>query len=259
MNSSQRSKIIRIGLVIAIVAGFGVGGLNGWKVREKILRLQSSLAEQTSGRQKAATELVVKKQELEATSAALAQTKVTLQATTQERDLALATTAEQQKRADRLAKDLAASRAEAEKAQTELARYRAAEMEPEQIIRVAEVIRKLRKDLETAEGKHKILNAKVADLTVRLRGESFTVELPAELDTKVLAFDPKWQFVVLDAGENQGVLEDGELLVNRDGKLVAKVVVSRVEKDRCVATIMPGWKLGEIAEGDRAIAAHPKS
>jgi hypothetical protein len=55
------------------------------------------------------------------------------------------------------------------------------------------------------------------------------------------------------------VLQDGELLVSRNGDLVAKVVVTRVEKDRCVATIKPGWRLGEIVEGDHAIPAHPKS
>lgn len=67
--------------------------------------------------------------------------------------------------------------------------------------------------------------------------------------------DPKWDFVILNVGENQGVLERGDLLVNRDGKLVAKVRVLRVEKDRCIANLVPGWKLGEVAEGDSAIPA----
>jgi hypothetical protein len=64
---------------------------------------------------------------------------------------------------------------------------------------------------------------------------------------------------VLDIGENQGVLEDGELLVSRDGKLVAKVVVRTIEKDRCIANIIPGWKLGEVIEGDQVSPAHPAS
>src|SRR6266850_489176 len=71
--------------------------------------------------------------------------------------------------------------------------------------------------------------------------------------------DPKWQFVVLNVGEDQGVLEHGELLINRDGKLVAKVKVSSVQKDRCVANVMPGWQIGEIFEGDLVIPAHPAS
>jgi hypothetical protein len=71
--------------------------------------------------------------------------------------------------------------------------------------------------------------------------------------------DPKWHFVVINVGEDQGVVEHGELLVNRDGKLVAKVIVSSVQKDRCVANIVSGWQLGEVFEGDLVIPAHPKS
>jgi hypothetical protein len=54
-------------------------------------------------------------------------------------------------------------------------------------------------------------------------------------------------------------LEDGELLVHRNGKLVAKVIVRRAEKNRCIANVMPGWELAEIKEGDAAIPAHPGS
>jgi cell shape-determining protein MreC len=75
----------------------------------------------------------------------------------------------------------------------------------------------------------------------------------------VLVTDPKYNFVILDVGENQGVLEYGEFLVNRNGKLVAKVVVRTVQKDRSIANVLPGWALGEILEGDQIIPAHPAS
>ena len=45
------------------------------------------------------------------------------------------------------------------------------------------------------------------------------------------------------------------MLVNRNSKLVAKVRILKVEKDRCIANVVPGWKLGEIVEGDAAIPA----
>jgi cell shape-determining protein MreC len=71
--------------------------------------------------------------------------------------------------------------------------------------------------------------------------------------------DPKWDFVVLNIGQDQGVLENGELLVSREGKLVAKIVVRSVEKNRCIANVVPGWKLGEVIEGDEVSPAHPAS
>jgi hypothetical protein len=52
---------------------------------------------------------------------------------------------------------------------------------------------------------------------------------------------------------------NGELLVSRDGKLVAKVVVRSIEKDRSIANVVPGWKLGEVIEGDEVSPAHPAS
>jgi hypothetical protein len=71
--------------------------------------------------------------------------------------------------------------------------------------------------------------------------------------------DPKWDFVVLNIGSKQGALEDGEMLVSRDGKLVAKVVIRSVQPDRCIANIVSGWKLGEVIEGDVVTPAHPQS
>jgi hypothetical protein len=52
---------------------------------------------------------------------------------------------------------------------------------------------------------------------------------------------------------------NGELLVNRDGKLIAKVIVRSIQKDRCIANIVSGWKYGELIEGDSVIPANPAS
>ena len=79
------------------------------------------------------------------------------------------------------------------------------------------------------------------------------VELPADLHGQVLVADPKWDFVVLNVGQNQGVLEDGIMLVNRNGRLVAKVQVRSVQSDRSIANVLPNWKLGDVMEGDQVI------
>jgi hypothetical protein len=83
------------------------------------------------------------------------------------------------------------------------------------------------------------------------------IKLRADLRGKIVVVDPKWQFVVLDVGEDQGVIQDGELLVSRDGKLVAKVIVRTVEKDRSIANLIPGWTFGPVVEGDAVSPAHP--
>ena len=83
------------------------------------------------------------------------------------------------------------------------------------------------------------------------------VKLRADLHGKILVVDPKWDFVVLNVGEDQGVISAGELLVSRQGKLIAKVIVRSVQKDRCIANLVPGWKIGEMTEGDDVSPAHP--
>jgi hypothetical protein len=85
------------------------------------------------------------------------------------------------------------------------------------------------------------------------------ITLRADLKGKILVVDPKWDFVVLDIGIDQGVKEDGELLVSRDGKLVAKVIVRSVEGSRSIANIVPGWKIEQVIEGDDVSPAHPAS
>jgi hypothetical protein len=81
------------------------------------------------------------------------------------------------------------------------------------------------------------------------------IPLPADFRGKIAVVDPRWKFVVINVGEEQGALPDCELLVSRGGVLVAKVKISRVEKDRCIANIMPGWKFGDVLEGDVVIPA----
>jgi hypothetical protein len=94
-------------------------------------------------------------------------------------------------------------------------------------------------------------------LDVYESSEPKPVLLPANLRGKVFQVDPKWNFVVLDIGLNEDALEGGELLVSREGKLVGKVQIRSVQKDRCVANLLPGWQIGEIMEGDLVIPAHP--
>jgi hypothetical protein len=85
------------------------------------------------------------------------------------------------------------------------------------------------------------------------------VVLPSNLRAKVVAADPKWHFVVLDAGEKAGVVERGEVLLSREGKLLARARVSRVDAEQSIANVLPGWEMKDIVEGDSAIPAPRES
>ena len=68
-----------------------------------------------------------------------------------------------------------------------------------------------------------------------------------------MAVDPKYDFVILNIGREQGVLENAKMLVNRDGKLVGRVQITNVEPNRSVANILQEWKQDELMEGDQVI------
>ncbi|MBK29037.1 MAG: hypothetical protein CMO77_09400, partial [Verrucomicrobiales bacterium] len=82
-----------------------------------------------------------------------------------------------------------------------------------------------------------ILLSRIEKLSVELSrytGTSVKVALPPDLAGKVTAVDSQYDFVVLDVGEDQGVREHGELLVGRSDKLIGRLRVLSVEKDRSI-------------------------
>ena len=254
--------LIRISLIIAIIAGLAAGALNFIKVKEKIETLATERNEWHGKYDTTYAELTSTKADLEKTSKDLKQTQETLTATSKERDNAVAEADKQIKKATDLAGKLTTTTEERDTARAELAAYVGTGYKPEQISALGKQIDQTQKALEAMADEKKILERaltrKSAELD-RILGKSETIEMPAKLQGKIVVSDPKWEFVVINVGEDEGVLPYGELLVSRDGVLVAKVIVRDVQKGRSIANLMPGWKLSDVAEGDLVIPAHPAS
>jgi len=176
--------------------------------------------------------------------------------------LAVAEAATQVKRANQLNDDLIKTKQDRDDARAELAAWAALGIPVNQVKDVIAEAKRLQTQTEAQEEEIKTLmrvNQGLTHKLAKLIQEDYHVPLPAKLRGTILVADPKWDFVVLNVGQDQGVLEDGELLVNRNGRLVAKVRVRSVQKDRCIANVMPGWKLGDVVEGDLVIPAYPAS
>jgi hypothetical protein len=254
--------LIRVSLIVAIIAGLAVGGLNFVKVKEKITTLQANLDTETKAHKEFEGKYTSTKRDLDKRTAELKQTQATLEATTAAKDKAESDLAALTTRANKLTDDLNKTRQERDAAQADLAAYKATGVTPQQILGMNKEFKLIQDNLDVANTEKKILTQQIKKLQTELavyRDPNFFVTLPANLRGKVLVADPKWNFVVLNVGEDQGVLERGELLVDRNGKLVGKVVVRSVQKDRSIANVMPGWELGEVMEGDQVIPAHPAS
>lgn len=252
--------LLRISLIVAILAGLAAGGLGYYEVSTQIPALADQRNKEHDAKVVAQTDLAKTKTELKKTQGDLAQTKQELGDTKAERDKAVARAESQTKRADDLTDKLAKVSQERDDAQNQLASYKATDLTPEQVVKLNKTLKDARMEIEVINGEKVVLLRTITRLTNELNkyiGPDQFVKLRADLRGKILVVDPKWDFVVLNVGEDQGVLQDGELLVSRSGKLVAKVIVRSVQKDRCIANLVPGWKLGEPVEGDEVSPAHP--
>ena len=191
----------------------------------------------------------------EATAAAqearleLEDTKTKLEETTLRAD-------QQERRANDLDARLARTTAERNEAQASLARWEATGYTIEQVREVQTQNRALTSERDAYAEENRILARNLNQVQNQLdilTGRIARVSLPPHLRGKVVAVDPKYSFVVLNIGADEGVLEKGEMLINRGGRLVAKVQILSVGEKESVANILPDWKQGEVMEGDIAL------
>jgi hypothetical protein len=83
-----------------------------------------------------------------------------------------------------------------------------------------------------------------------LRERSKTGEMPPGISGKILKVNQAWNFVVLNVGNLDGVVENGILVVYREKQFVGKVKVVSTEAHTCVADIIPEMTKSAVQEGD---------
>ena len=253
--------LMRISLIVAIVAGLATAGISFTQVKQKMETVKGQRDDEKKLKETAQKDLAKTKGDLDKTSKQLKKTETDLATAKEGREKAVAEAETQIKRATALNEELNKTKTERNDAQAELAAWAALGVPVNQVKEVIALAKQLQ--LEREESllvikKLQLDKARLENEIARLVGKGeHIVKLPANLRGTVVVADPKWDFVILDVGQDQGVLEYGELLVNRNGKLVAKVIVRTVQKGRCVANVVPGWKLGDVTEGDQVIPAFP--
>ena len=249
--------LLRILLVIAILAGIGTAVLNFLPVKDKITQVMAERDDWHSKYDTTFADLNKTKGELSKTKTDLENTRKTLADTKQERDSAVADAANQKKTAQGLDAALKEMTAKWKATDQELSAWGALGISVDQVRatvatnkELMAVVVQLNKDKGLLDRRIEGLNQEIAIY----RDPDYAVKLPPELSGKIVAVDPKFDFVVLNVGQRQGVLNHGQMLVSRDGKLVAKIRIKEVEPDRAIANVMPGWKLTDVYEGDTAVS-----
>ena len=250
--------LIRIFLIVAIVAGLAAAGIGFFKVREKIIATMAERDAEKKDKEIAQKDLASTKKTLKKTEEDLATTTKTLGTTRKE----LETQTSRANNLDKLKNELTTQLAEAKSARDDadqkLIVWEAVGLTPDQMKATIADLKNTRvqRDAFIEENKlflreNKRLQAKINDLI----GDEQPVPLPVGLKGNIVAVDPKYDFVVLDIGGDQGVLERGVMLINRRGVLVGKVRISSVAPQRSVANVLPDSKNPslEVMEGDQVI------
>jgi len=248
--------LLRICLILTIVAGLATAYLGFFPVKDIITTTREArddfhtkLTAETDLQQKTATTLKKTKSELDSTTAKLTTTQGELEtATTKNTEL--------EKQNTDLTDKLTKTTARADTAEQTLEKWRQLPP-PEQIAGIISDLAQTKRERDAIVSENKILVASRDDYKVKWErifgnGEA-PVLMPEGLKGVVMAVDPKYDFVVLNIGDDQGVKERGEMMLDRKGKLIGKVRITTVDKDRSVATILSEWKRGEVREGDQVI------
>jgi hypothetical protein len=252
--------LIRISLILAIIAGLAVGTLNIVKVKTIIDTTRKERDEWHSKFDDTDRKLTKTTAELKKTQTALDETKKNLDDTKKQLDVASAKVNDLTAKADKLQADLGAAQKELSDAKIDLDIYRSIFPTTQAAVSAGKEMKAMQERVAAVEDEKKVLQRQLVRVNAELevyKDPNKPIGLPASMIGQVLVADPKWDFVILSVGADQGALSRGEMLVNRNGKLVAKVRITSVQKDRCIANVLPGWKLGDVLEGDQVIPAYP--
>jgi hypothetical protein len=253
---------LRICLILAILAGIGVIVVSQVQLRTQIQTIiqdrntnKENWDKEKNRANKLNKELGDTKTKLTATEKSLTQTQTELTSTKSSLD-------DEKKRAKGLQDNLDKTKASLLASDQELSAWKALGIPVEGVKGVIDSEKTLRSESQVLMAENKIMAKKLTDAMQELDGykrgnPDADLPLAATIRGKVVAVDPKWSFVVLDVGAEQGVKEKGVLLVSRNSKLIAKVKVTSVQGNRSVANIVPGWKIGELLEGDLVVPSDP--
>jgi hypothetical protein len=250
--------MLRICLILAIIAGLGAGAVEMIYVKQKMIETMNVRDQEKADKEKAQEdarkthkELKTTQETLKTTEDNLASTETSLKNMTSARD-------ELDKQKITMTTKLVNLQSNFDSAEADLIKWNTLNVTPEQVVDLQDRHRKLIVAKEVVESTNQFLFRKTKELQAKIDyflGEGHIPELPLGLKAEVLSVDPKYQFIVLNKGINDGVVARGEMLVCRNGKLLGKVTINSVYPSYSVANIMPEWKQGEIMEHDQAITA----
>jgi len=249
--------VTRILLIFAIIGGIA-SFVGGWRVIGTRNQLQKDLEERTvevaklNGDVKMQKDAVeVKKGEIKAAEQKIATANAETESIKKDLENQKSQARETQEKLSKVSRDLDEKKVEIEKFTKDFEGMNADQIKAK--------LKEFADEKASLEQEKKIIteqitkqSANIKDLEEKIkRLQNKTVV--TGLTGHILAINTEWNFVVLDIGANQGVVEEATAIVYRDGNLIGKVKITSVEPSISIGDILPEWKKADVQEGDSVV------
>jgi hypothetical protein len=248
--------MLRAGLILVILLGLGALGIAQLQVAPKISTLESDLSAANNARysaedaqRKAETAQRNAEEEVETLRGDLTDANDKLKG-------AMQFGAMQKARGDELDSELTSTKSELIEAQRDIQAWEGLGVTPQFVITMKDRLNDAHEEIAAITSEKEVLIRQLDQIKYELSrfvGPNQKVVMRDGIEGSILSVDTDWGFVVINVGEQDGVRENGELMVSRGGKLVGKVQISSVENDRSVANVLPGWLQADIKVGDEVL------
>jgi len=121
-------------------------------------------------------------------------------------------------------------------------------------------INTLSEKVKVAEGEQKMLSAAKEKTEAELKKLREQIEMTkpggsksTSISGRILAVNPTWNFVILDLGKNDQVVEGLTMVIYRGEKMIGKIKTVTVDAQTSVADVLPGTPATAIEVGDQVV------
>jgi len=121
-------------------------------------------------------------------------------------------------------------------------------------------INDLSEKVKVVEGEQKMLSAskEKAEAELKKLREQIEMTKPGgsksmSLSGRILAVNPTWNFVILDLGKNDQLVEGLTMVIYRGDKMIGKIKTVTVDAQTSVADVLPGTPATAIEVGDQVV------
>jgi len=249
--------MLRIFLILSLAVSLA-GVVFSFVLKDKVTTLSENLLTTRGERDTAVSEATQAKAAEKKAVAGEKAAKEELEATQQELAVKTAALNDVEGQLAKTAKDLQETTVARDIAQRRLAQWDATGVKVEQIVALKTEGQRLIAERDAYAAEKKVMGREITRLNDELdvyRGRTTEVQMP-DVRAQITAVDSKFQFITLDKGSEDGLRQNGKMIVTRGENLVAKVQLVRVESRSAVANLLSDWVKGDAIVGDKVMTSY---